>query len=459
MDSRDIQSLITDDARRCIDALSGADPHAVALAPSPVAGLPARAIAEQLACRRKAHRKLPTLSRRPLLYDSRALEQCSSEATARHKARLLTSHSQDEEPRRGAPTRPYSGGYDEETRSRLTPGQPAREAVHSDYGTTGYRALDMTGGLGIDTLFLASVFTSIDYCEAREELAELFRINAATLEVDNVAVHSGDALETLSRFADDTFDWIHVDPSRRPRGRREVSLERCEPDVVASHELLLRKSPRVCIKTSPLLESREAVAKVGRAETIEVVSVEGECREQLLLLNRNHPPSAPVTIRAVLLTNEGAIVDTVSGTLAEGTVVRPVGRIGSWLYDPDAAVVKARLAGEVARRHGFGFVNERVDYMTSNELAYPFPGRVFTIVEVVPWSRGRVRDYLRSCGIGRANIARREFPMAPDRLRSMLRVGEGGEEYLFFTRDGSGAPLCIHCRRHHPPRRCAGSEA
>ncbi len=52
--------------------------------------LPVRAMAEQLACRQKAAKKLPNLSQHTLLYTPLALEQSSCERTAIYKASLFS---------------------------------------------------------------------------------------------------------------------------------------------------------------------------------------------------------------------------------------------------------------------------------------------------------------------------------------------------------------------------------
>ena len=66
-------------------------------------------MAEQLACRQKAVKKLSTLSQHNLLYTPLALEQSSGECTAAYKALFMSGKS----------------------------------------------ALDLSGGLGVDTMFLA----------------------------------------------------------------------------------------------------------------------------------------------------------------------------------------------------------------------------------------------------------------------------------------------------------------
>jgi hypothetical protein len=52
--------------------------------------LPVRAMAEQLACRQKAVKKLPTFSQHNLLYTPLALEQSSGERTPAYKASFMS---------------------------------------------------------------------------------------------------------------------------------------------------------------------------------------------------------------------------------------------------------------------------------------------------------------------------------------------------------------------------------
>ena len=95
------------------------DPAAFAMQFHDRKDLPVRAMAEQIGCRQKAVKKLPTLSQHNLLYTPLALEQSSGERTAAYKASFMS----------------------------------------------GKRMIDLSGGLGVDTMFLARVFGQVVYCE------------------------------------------------------------------------------------------------------------------------------------------------------------------------------------------------------------------------------------------------------------------------------------------------------
>ena len=91
--------------------------------------LPIKEIAEQIECRKKAEKKLPSLRRQNLIYKKISLEQSSSEITAEYKS------------------------------SRLS----------------GRRIIDLTGGLGIDSIYFSKIFDEVIFCERSKELCEIVR--------------------------------------------------------------------------------------------------------------------------------------------------------------------------------------------------------------------------------------------------------------------------------------------
>ena len=223
-----------------------ADPAAFAMQFHGRRDLPIRAMAEQLACRQKAVKKLPMLSQHNLLYTPLALEQSSGERTAAYKVSLMS----------------------------------------------GKRALDLTGGLGVDSMFLARTFQEAVYCERDPLLCAVVEHNLKVSGIANVQVRNGESISLLAAYPDDFFDWIFVDPARSEEGRRSIALEAASPDVVASHDLLLCHAQRVCIKASPALEISGLKKLLPALHTIVVVSVDRQCKEILLLLERAYPSVA-----------------------------------------------------------------------------------------------------------------------------------------------------------------------
>ncbi|NTU58580.1 MAG: class I SAM-dependent methyltransferase [Chlorobiaceae bacterium] len=398
MTSDELHALLAPEVLALIDEHVHDDPAEFAMQFHDRKELPVRAMAEQIACRQKAIKKLPSLSRFPLLYTRLGLEQASGERAAEWKAGLMS----------------------------------------------GRRIIDLTGGLGIDTIYFSRRFAEVISCERDGVLAELAEYNRNAIGVSNVEPRVGDSVAILETFPDDSFDWIFVDPARREQGGRSVGLEATSPDVVGLHDLMLRKAPKVCVKASPALEISGLQEKLPSLSSIVVVSVEGECKEILLLLDRTLPAGHRPSVRAVCL-GEGVFEIGSQAEDLAGRVVSPVP--GQWLYEPDAAIIKARLTVDLARNLKLGFLNHTVDYLTSDCLVDFFPGRSFRIEERLPFKPKGFRAELERRGITKAAIQRRDFPVSVEELRKKYRIGESSELFLFFTKDSTGVGICLLCRK------------
>ncbi|NTV05614.1 MAG: hypothetical protein HGA59_03790 [Chlorobiaceae bacterium] len=398
----DIQALLE---RHCSD-----DPAAFAMQFHGRGDLPVRAMAEQLACRQKAVKKLPTLSQHNLLYTPLALEQSSGERTAAYKASFMSSK----------------------------------------------RVIDLSGGLCVDAMFLAGVFQEVVYCERDPLLCAVVEHNLKVSGIANVQVKNGDSISLLAEYPDDFFDWIFVDPARREEGRRSIALQAASPDVVTSHDLLLRHAQRVCIKASPALEISGLKKLLPALQTIAVISVDRECKEILLLLERSFPADGPVQVKAVCLNADSEEITEVAG--GNGDTPRVVGTaVKEYLYEPDPAIIKARLSPVLAKDFGLEFVNKSVDYLTADWQIEAFPGRTFRVVECVPYKPKSFRTFLQKNSITGASIQRRDFPLSAEELRKKYRLLESERAFLFFTRGSAGHPFCIYALRCFPGDEAAPS--
>ncbi len=403
MTRSEFQNLLNPDIQALLVSHHSSDPAVFAMQFHGRKELPVRAVAEQLACRQKAVKKLPTLSQHNLLYTPLALEQSSGERTALYKASLLS----------------------------------------------GKRAIDLSGGLGVDTMFLARTFQEVVYCERDPLLCAVVEYNLKVSGITNVQVRNGESISLLAEYPDDSFDWIFVDPARREEGRRSIALEAASPDVVASHDLQLRHAQRVCIKASPALEISGLKKLLPALHTIIVVSVARECKEILLLLERGYPADGPVQVKAVCLNADSEEITEVVG--GNGDAPRVVATaVKEYLYEPDPAIIKARLSAVLARDSGLEFVNKSVDYLTADCNIETFPGRSFRVVECVPYKPKSFRAFLERHAIAGASIQRRDFPLSVEELRKKYRLFESERAFLFFTKDVVGHPLCIYALRCFP---------
>ena len=356
--------------------------------------LPVHLIADQIKCRKKALKKFPTYSTKKLIYESTAFEQSSSEATAILKSRLMN----------------------------------------------GKRLIDLTGGLGIDTVTLSNNFNHVVYSEMNPNLVELFRYNSALFETQNIEINYGDSIEYLKKYMDKIFDWIYLDPARRDAGRRSVDLEYCSPNVYEHLDLLKEKSDNICIKVSPAFDFTEAERKLpGLADYI-VVSVNNECKEVLLLIKKK---PQTLTKHAVLLDEFGNILHEFSiptdKTYERNIVAKPC----KYFYEPDTAIIKSGLTNYIADKYQLSAINQSADFLTSNSFINDFPGRTFEAIEVLDYKPNKLNKYFAEQGIYKANIAKREFPKSVDEIRKELKLKEGGDDYLFLTKDSGGRAIII----------------
>ena len=203
-----------------------------------------------------ARRKLPRWAlTEGLYYPPRiSMEQCSSEQTALYKRRLV---------------------------QRLLEGEGAGEAAFAD----------LTGGFGIDFSYLASLFRRAVYVERQAHLCDIARHNFHALGLHHAEVVNEEVSAT-SRVLGSAFFLLFLDPARRDgAGRKVVALEDCMPNLVELQHVLCRHARFVLVKLSPMLDIRQALRQLRGVVEVHVVSVQGECKELLLLVDSRQDSS------------------------------------------------------------------------------------------------------------------------------------------------------------------------
>lgn len=156
----------------------------------------------------------------------------------------------------------------------------------------GHTCLDLTCGLGVDTLHFSKHFDQVVTVEQSPELSEIARINFERLRARNIRIQSGTAEQFVADLISGQesigpIDMIYIDPARRDsQGKKVWLLEDCSPDVKRLLPSLLQLSPLVVIKASPLFDIDEAFRLFGEECSVEIISVHGECKEVLMEIHR-----------------------------------------------------------------------------------------------------------------------------------------------------------------------------
>ena len=120
-------------------------------------------------------------------------------------------------------------------------------------------------------------------------------------------------------------------------------------------------------------------------------------------------------------------------------------QVGTYLYEPNASILKAGAFKSVARQYGLEKLQVSSHLYTSNSLVGGFPGRTFQIEKVFPFSNKVCKSITQE--IPQANITVRNFPMSVDDLRKKTKIQEGGDVYLFATTLSDGGKVLVVCRK------------
>ena len=358
------------------------------------------------------------------------MEQCSSEPTARYKQQVA---------RRWAERIPNA------SRTSMT---------------------DLTGGFGVDFSFTSRCFDCATYVERNASLCEVVDANLPRLGIGNAQVKCAEAEAVLEQLEPQTM--IFLDPARRDEhGAKTVLIADCTPDVCQLLPSLMQKSQFVMLKLSPMLDWHKAIVDLdGKVREVHIVSADGECKELLLVLAPDGKPEVQVFC-----------VDIQSRPDSEGQYPRSefVYSIGgeaepqptnstfniqnsklpsatnltlniehltlninnsTFLFEPNASVMKAGCFDEIARAYGVSAVSRNSHLFLSDHEIDGFPGRSFAIDAVTTMNKRQLRQTLS--GMKQANIAVRNFPLSVAELRKRLKLSDGGDTYIFATTTSEG---------------------
>lgn len=300
------------------------------------------------------------------------------------------------------------------------------------YATAGVHTIaDLGCGIGGDALALAMTGANIVAVDKEWTHAALAQANAAAHDVAH-RVHV--VLADLTELPPLPVGAFFFDPARRtttgPRlapGRRLRSVEDYRPPL----SLIDAWRPRVpdgAVKVSPGIDYTE----IPPEAEAEFVSLDGEVREGVLWFGELR---TGVTRRATLLPGGHSLTDLDPDVAA-------VGPPRAYLYEPDGAIIRAHLVGQVARLIGATLIDPEIAYLTADDLR-PTPfARAYHVEDHFPFQLKRLRSYLRQRDVGEVIIKKRGSPLDVDELRQALRL-RGRESRTLFLTQVLGRPTVL----------------
>lgn len=352
-------------------------------------------ILTQIESRQKAKDKLPTwFSTDEIVYPPKiSIEQTSSEKTAAYKADLVSGSS----------------------------------------------IIDLTGGFGVDCFYFSKHFASVVHCEMNQNLAAIVKHNFKQLQASNIEFFSGDSAQILVDLGR-KYDWIYIDPSRRNDHKGKVfMLQDCVPNVPELLDFYFKYSDHILIKTAPILDISAGLSELKFVKRVHIIAVDNEVKELLWEISRNY--LSTIEINTTNLKKE----DAEQFSFQWNNIDHPAtyGPPETYLYEPNAAIMKSGGFAEVSARFGINKLHVNSHLYTSEELI-PFPGRRFTVNEVLPYQKKELKAALEG---KKANVTTRNFPESVEDIRKKWKISEGGHLYCFFTTDLNNDKIVLLCSK------------
>ena len=361
------------------------------------------------------------------------MEQCSSEPTARYKQQVA---------------RLWAERIPNASRTSMT---------------------DLTGGFGVDFSFTSRCFDCATYVERNASLCDVVSANLPRLGIRNATVECAEAEAVLEQMEPQTM--IFLDPARRDEhGAKTVLIADCTPDVCQLLPRLMQKSQFVMLKLSPMLDWHKAIVDLdGKVREVHIVSADGECKELLLVLAPDGKPEVQVfcvdiqsrpdsegqylrsefvysiatNAQEEMVENNSKSENSTSAQptnsqfttqklkIAAGNNSKLKIQNSTFLFEPNASVMKAGCFDEIARVYGICAISRNSHLFLSDHETDGFPGRTFVIDAVTTMNKRQLRQTLS--GMKQANIAVRNFPLSVAELRKRLKLSDGGDTYIFAT--------------------------
>jgi hypothetical protein len=380
----DVQQFITDNLKSNITKLI--------LKGSPFKDISVQELANQIIAKHKSEQKLSTwFNATNIYYPAKiSIEQTSSEITAEYKANLVFGH----------------------------------------------RIIDITGGFGVDCFYFSKIFKEVIHCEINPELSAIVKYNCQKLKLKNISTISGDGIAYLKNTAL-IYDCIYIDPSRRNETKGKVFLlAECLPNVPDNIDYLFTKTNQILIKVSPILDITSAINELKHVKEVHIIAVNNEVKEVLFLLEKEYLKD--IFIKTINIQKKDIqLFNFKYQERATSIYSKPL----AYLYEPNAAILKSGGFHHVGKKLNIFKLQENSHLYTSNKQV-DFPGRIFKIIKVMPYDKKKLQKLLPE---KKANITIRNFPKPVSEIRKELKLKDGGNNYLFCTKDQKNSLIVLHC--------------
>ena len=299
-------------------------------------------------------------------------------------------------------------------------------AIHAgrfrDAGIT--NIADLGCGIGAEALAMASLDLKVSAFELDEVTAAMASYNLASFE--KVTVEQSD----VTKIDLTKFDGAFIDPARRdldgPKKeftKRKYDLSELSPSF--DFVLEVSKQMPTIVKLGPGLDHKDIPHD---AEAV-WVSDNGDLVEMTLYFGKVAREN--VARAALLLTPNGSFEITSAN---HARTDAPIGELGSFVYEPDAALIRSHLIGDLALELNLHIFANEIAYLTGNEEIHSPWLKSYRVLDNLVFDRKKLKSYLKERNVGILEIKKRGADITPEQLRRELAPKGPNSLTLIVTR-------------------------
>lgn len=284
---------------------------------------------------------------------------------------------------------------------------------------------DLGCGIGGDAIAMAALELRVTAADADEITATLASFNLAPFPHATV-LHARAEEVDLEALDGGPADGVYLDPARRSAGHGNTSRLTRPEDYTPSLDFAFGLAERLPtgVKLGPGFD-RSLIPAEAEAQW---VSVDGQLVEMGLWFGALARPD--IRRSALVLGRDGS--HELSAPADSDDV--EVGELGAYIYEPDGAVIRSRLIGDLARSLGASMLSDGIAYLTA-DAAHETPfATCFRVIERLPADEKKLKAALAARGIGTLEIKKRGIDIDPATLRSRLKLKGTASATIVLTR-------------------------
>jgi THUMP domain-like/Methyltransferase domain len=284
------------------------------------------------------------------------------------------------------------------------------------------KVIDLGCGIGSDAMAFARAGLEVLAVDVDPETAAVAQANLAGV-ADVICTDANEVSKQLITARVGVF----CDPARRNDHGRVWRVEDFEPRWPTVMQLF-DGGRTAGVKLGPALphslipKAVEAEWITHRGETVEVGLWSG--------------PGATPGRRSALIMPNARLIATTAPPL-------PVRDLGSYLYEPAGAVIRAGAIAELGAQLGAGLLDPQVAYLTGDQLCSTPFATAFEVRQRLSFHPKALRSWVREAQIGVLEIKKRGIDVDPAELRRRLRLAGSNSATIVISRTPSGAIAAV----------------